>query len=214
MLSKIILKELIMFKKILRQFLKLFFTDIYNERYINHPVYAKHYLFQKLFGINRKAYWPMDWKSKVSGSEYILVGVGSAPGYSQGCYIVASEKSPINIGNYTFIAPNVIMPGRNHNIYNIKIHDDGGIKIGNYCWVGANSVILPNVELGDHTIVGAGSVVTKSFKEGYTVIAGNPAKPIKYLNKEECVEINDTHEYHGFIKKSNFKSFREKKLKI
>ena len=48
-----------------------------------------------------------------------------------------------------------------------------------------NTVILPGVSLGDHTIVGAGSVVTKSFQEGNCVIAGNPAKVIRYLNESD-----------------------------
>jgi acetyltransferase-like isoleucine patch superfamily enzyme len=48
------------------------------------------------------------------------------------------------------------------------------------------AVILPSVQLGDFTIVGAGAVVTKSFEEGYCVIAGNPARVIRQLNKEEC----------------------------
>ena len=59
----------------------------------------------------------------------------------------------------------------------------GKIIIGQGCWIGMNSVILPGVVLGEKTIVGAGSVVTKSFLEGYCVIAGNPAKKIKDLNK-------------------------------
>jgi acetyltransferase-like isoleucine patch superfamily enzyme len=48
------------------------------------------------------------------------------------------------------------------------------------------AIVLPSVKLGDFTIVGAGAVVTKSFPEGYCVIAGNPARIIKQLNKTEC----------------------------
>ena len=57
--------------------------------------------------------------------------------------------------------------------------DARDVIIGEKCWIGMNCVVLPGVTLGDHTIVGAGAVVTKSFKDGYCVIAGNPAKKIK-----------------------------------
>ena len=60
------------------------------------------------------------------------------------------------------------------------------IVIGRFCWLGMGAVILPGVRLGDFTIVGAGAIVSKSFEEGYCAIGGNPAKIIKYLNKEEC----------------------------
>lgn len=46
-----------------------------------------------------------------------------------------------------------------------------------------NAMILPGVKLGNNTIVGAGSVVTKSF-EGDCIIAGNPAKKIKDIEKD------------------------------
>ncbi|MCB0275013.1 MAG: hypothetical protein KDI06_09385 [Calditrichaeota bacterium] len=55
------------------------------------------------------------------------------------------------------------------------------IEIGDNCWLGANSIILPAVRLGQHTVVAAGSVVTKSFPEGDVVIGGNPARVIKTL---------------------------------
>ncbi|MNL61911.1 putative acetyltransferase [compost metagenome] len=48
-------------------------------------------------------------------------------------------------------------------------------------------MVLPGVQLGEFTIVGAGAVVTKSFTEGYCVIAGNPARVIKSLDKEKCL---------------------------
>jgi acetyltransferase-like isoleucine patch superfamily enzyme len=44
--------------------------------------------------------------------------------------------------------------------------------------VGANSTLLPGVQIGKDAMVGAGSVVTKDVEAG-TVVAGNPAKFIK-----------------------------------
>ena len=54
----------------------------------------------------------------------------------------------------------------------------GRIKIGDNCFIGRNSIILPGVQLSKNIIVGAGSVVTKSFREDGVIIAGNPAKVI------------------------------------
>lgn len=72
----------------------------------------------------------------------------------------------------------------NHNVYNLDYHDiTQDIKIGNHCWIGMNSVILPGVTLGDYTIVGAGAVVTKSFVEGYCIINGVPSKKIRNLDR-------------------------------
>lgn len=70
----------------------------------------------------------------------------------------------------------------------------GKIKIGNSCFIGAKSIILPGIELGDLTLVGAGSVVTKSFPEGNVVIAGNPAHVIctvdEFRNKKRDICVN------------------------
>ena len=70
----------------------------------------------------------------------------------------------------------------------------GRITIGDSCFIGMNSILLPGVELGDHTIVGAGSVVTNSFPEGNVVIAGNPAKTIctveEFRTKKQHLCVN------------------------
>ena len=53
--------------------------------------------------------------------------------------------------------------------------------IGNNVWIGAHSIIIGNVKIGDNAIIGAGSVVIKDVAPN-TVVAGNPAKFIKWSN--------------------------------
>ena len=100
-----------------------------------------------------------------------------------GNYYQTISESKIIIGKGCWIAPNVGLITANHDIFNPDNHSEGkDIILGEKCWVGMNSMILPGVILGPYTTVGAGSVVTKSFKDGYCVIAGNPAIMIRKIN--------------------------------
>ena len=100
----------------------------------------------------------------------------------RGNYFQTWTDGHIYIGKGTYIAFNVIIITTNHSIYNLEEHDSPkDVKLGDNCWIGANSIILPGVELGPHTVVGAGSVVTKSFPEGNCVIVGNPAYKLKEI---------------------------------
>jgi len=92
----------------------------------------------------------------------------------------------IHIGHNTWIGPNVGIITQNHDLANLyHFQPPKDVIIGNGCWIGMNSVILPGIILGDHTIVGAGSVVTRSFPEGKIVIAGNPARLLKKIEIPE-----------------------------
>lgn len=51
-------------------------------------------------------------------------------------------------------------------------------RVGENCFIGGRSLILPGVEIGDNCVVGAGSVVTKSVPPR-CVVAGNPAKILR-----------------------------------
>lgn len=191
-------------KKVITNLLSIIplFKKIIETRGTAAPITMKTYIIQKIIGVNRKAYWPTHFTSRISGVENITIGIGTAPGLSSGCYIQGIGE--IIIGDYTIIAPNVGIISANHDLYDYTKHKEARVIIGRYCWIGMNSVILPNVELGDHTIVAAGSVVTKSFKEGYCVIGGNPAKVIKNLKKELCVERKNEFEYYGYIPKEKW----------
>jgi len=54
------------------------------------------------------------------------------------------------------------------------------ITIKKHAFVGSNATILPGVTINEFAIVGAGSVVTKDVSP-YTVVIGNPARPIRTL---------------------------------
>lgn len=54
------------------------------------------------------------------------------------------------------------------------------VVIGSNVFIGARSIILKGVTIGDRSVIGAGSVVCKDVPAD-CIVAGNPAKIIKYL---------------------------------
>lgn len=190
-----------------------FLRPVYESRYNTIQIPLSMWFMQKVLGFNRWVYWPVHFSSTVVASTNIYVGVGTYPGYMPGCYI--QGLGGIFIGDYTIIAPNVGIISANHDVHDSRTHVNvSPIHIGRYVWIGMNTVILPGVELGDHTIVGAGSVVTRSFPEGSCVIAGNPARLVRHLDKSQCTEYKNRYEYHGYIPKASFDKFRRKRLNV
>ena len=64
----------------------------------------------------------------------------------------------------------------------------GDTVIGNDVWIGQNATILPGVHIGDGAIIGLGSIVGHDV-DPYTIVAGNPAKPIKKRFDNETIEL-------------------------
>lgn len=64
----------------------------------------------------------------------------------------------------------------------------GDTVIGNDVWIGQNAVILPGVHIGDGVIIGANSIVGSDV-EPYTIVVGNPAKPLRKRFDDELIEL-------------------------
>ena len=147
--------------------------------------YWANFFFRHILRQHTNVPWAVHHTSTVHYPKNITKGKNVFPGDSPGNFIDA--RNGISIGDYTNLGPNVGIISANHNLIDNSKYDDANpINIGAFCWIGMNSVVLPEVKLGDFTIVGAGAVVTQSFTEGYCVIAGNPAKIIKQLDKNLC----------------------------
>ncbi len=52
------------------------------------------------------------------------------------------------------------------------------VHIGHDVWIGHGAIVLPGRNIGTGAVVAAGAVVTKDVP-AYTIVAGNPARPIK-----------------------------------
>jgi carbonic anhydrase/acetyltransferase-like protein (isoleucine patch superfamily) len=55
------------------------------------------------------------------------------------------------------------------------------VRIGDGTFVGAHSIILPNVTIGRGCVIGAGSVVSRDLPD-YSVCAGSPARILKQFD--------------------------------
>lgn len=62
------------------------------------------------------------------------------------------------------------------------------VTIGNDCWIGTNVFLCDGITIGDGAIVYAGAVVTKDVPP-YAIVAGVPAKVIKYRYDEETIKF-------------------------
>ena len=85
----------------------------------------------------------------------------------------------------------IFFAGRNvfkKNFGNINVDINKPVVIGNDVWIGEGVFINDGVAVGNGAIIGAHSVVTHDVP-AYAIVAGAPAKVIRYRCNEESVEI-------------------------
>lgn len=135
------------------------------------------------------------------GDSCRLVGdirVGKGTGINQESNIFGE----VDIGSYAAIAPRTNIYESNHQTHfpslqgtfyeqnfetTLESTSRGPIEIGSDIWIGVNSFILSGVTIGHGAVVGAGAVVTKDVPS-YTIVGGNPAKPLKKRFPEDVCQ--------------------------
>ncbi len=106
----------------------------------------------------------------------------------------------ISIGSYCKITTGVIILAHDYSIsvarrvFGEFVGGTAPTRIGDNCFLGMNSIILPGTTIGNNCIVGAGSVVGGEYPDN-VVIAGNPAKVIctldEYYKKRKAKWVSD-----------------------
>ena len=79
----------------------------------------------------------------------------------------------IHIGKYTTVTFGAAI--LTHDYVNNR---DADVRIGDNCFIGAHSIILPGVTIGDNCIVAAASVVARDLPAG-SLVFGNPARIVE-----------------------------------
>lgn len=140
-------------------------------------LYRKKLLIQKYQKLGLKVGRNCDFVSIPDfSSEPYLISIGNNTTISYECAFITHDASTRVI--------RVLPPP----IGNPETSMYGTISIGNNCFIGARTTILPNVTIGDNCIIGACSLVNRDIPSN-SVAAGNPCRVIctldEYINKHK-----------------------------
>lgn len=124
--------------------------------------------------------------------------------HSYGCFDPVRFPRGTNIGRYVSVGPGVAAYRRNHPLDRLSLHpyfynprhgaagaadvSTAPLEIGADAWIGAHAIILPGCRrIGRGAAVAAGAVVTRDVPD-YALVAGNPARVIRYRFDAASIE--------------------------
>jgi acetyltransferase-like isoleucine patch superfamily enzyme len=162
-------------------------------RYVYHAISStKQYIYMSILKLKVKKLGNYSQIYNAHIIEPYNVSIGHHVYINKGCDIVTTG-STVDIGNYVMFGPHVTLIAQNHDVDDWRIpmiisakYKLGNIVIKDDVWVGANTTILSGVTINRGAVVAAGAVVTKDVP-AYAIVAGIPAKVIKYRLPEENI---------------------------
>lgn len=96
-------------------------------------------------------------------------------------FILGGNHSITGYSTFPFSALSGLEPG-------IDAKCKGAIIVNDDVWIGLGVIVLSGVTIGRGAVIAAGSIVSKDVPP-YAIVAGNPAKIIKYRLSEDEIQI-------------------------
>jgi len=174
------------------------YISVINKLY---PIgFLRRFIYRFLFHIRKNEYDNFYLRYILSNYHDIHIG----PFSYGGCFDYNNIAPGTIIGKFCSFASNVFIITQDHLKAAVSTHpflfkpsfglikkdvrDLHHLEIGNDVWIGYNATILPGVSrIGDGAIVAAGSVVTRDVP-AYAVVAGVPAKIIKFRFSDHVID--------------------------
>lgn len=145
----------------------------------------------------------------VSVEPYAIFGKKNNTLWDMGAFSYTHSTLPADtiVGRYCSIAENVRPMGHQHpltrfttsvvsyeNRWNVEDlpfelkgpEEPSPIVIGNDVWIGRDAVLKPGVIIGDGAVIASNAIVTKDVPP-YAIVAGIPAKVVRYRFSEEVI---------------------------
>lgn len=94
----------------------------------------------------------------------------------------------ISIGSGVISWDTLITDSDSHAIFNdqgVRINEDKPVYIADKVWIGCRCTILKGTIIPENTVVGANSLLSGTYTTPNTILAGNPAKPVKTIDHFE-----------------------------
>jgi acetyltransferase-like isoleucine patch superfamily enzyme len=155
-------------------------------------VYAHNQIHKYLFFfILRSLYLNIYQKTKIGKNvaihnnvyffDFSNLDIGQSSTINNGCYI--DNRTLIKIGENVNISHDCKVYTNGHDLNDPHATlSRKSVIIGDDCWLFPNVQVMPGVNLGKGSVIYPGSIVTKDV-EDFSIVGGNPAKHIKYRNK-------------------------------
>lgn len=169
----------------------------------------KHFVYRYNQFVWYVARWPMIWlrtlhlrivaeeigKSPFVGGKCVFGGhlrIGNFCNFN-GMSFIGGGK--ITIGDYFHSGVDCMIITQNHRYEGEAIpydttFDYKTVTIGDCVWFGNRVIVTGNVTIGEGAIIAAGSVVCKDVPP-LAIVGGNPAKVIKYRDKEHYYKLKE-----------------------